>query len=200
MLNSLNSDQNQHIKEALMKTQDQSAVWHKHATQWQKVGPPLRPSTEDGELMLTAVAPVLHSHPAPQIGVLGVTPEVVQLPWPTGSHLNAFDHSADMISAVWQPNASIHSTVTQAKWQKLALKKNALHIIVGDNSLGALPSLKDYPEILQELARVLAPDGLVCLRAFIRPATQEILSSVSGKDQELSCTQMARRDDIKPGS
>lgn len=162
-----------------MKTRDQSAVWHKHATQWQKVGVPLKPSVEDGELMLAAVMPALNSRPAARIGVLGVTPEVVQLPWPKGVSLDAFDHSSAMISTVWQPNANIQSTATQAEWQNLALKDNALNIIVGDNSLGALPALGDYPEVLQELARVLAPDGIICLRAFIRPATPEALDTVA---------------------
>ena len=78
-------------------------VWFRHARQWNRVGTPLRPSAEDGEAMMALARPYLASSRSPTVVVLGVTPEVVQLPWPARTRLLAVDHSADMIAHVFGP-------------------------------------------------------------------------------------------------
>lgn len=157
----------------------QSAVWRQHAQQWSRVGPPLKPSAQDGELTLKALASCLKRCSAScRVAVLGVTPEIVSLAWPTHVHLLAFDHSARMISDVWAPNAVVPSTVYEADWQDLPLEPGFIHAVVGDGSLNALPGFDVYGDVLRELHLVTAPDALLVLRCFIRPDRAETLTDV----------------------
>lgn len=148
----------------------QQAVWSRHAAHWEKLGSPLKPCQEDSELLHGALASVLESLESPAVGILGVTPEIVQGPWPCGTRLQAFDHSREIIANVWQPNNDIHSSVVcQAHWQNLPLPDESLDVVVGDNSLGVLSGLWEYTQVLAEVARVLKPGGLLCLRYFMLP-------------------------------
>ena len=157
-----------------MKHSEQAAVWSQHAGQWSRVGPPLKPSPEDTALTLSALQVVFDTTHGPcRIAVLGVTPELVQLPWPQRVTLDAFDHSADMIARVWQPHPTVHSSVHEADWRALPLDAGTLHAAVGDGSLNVLPDLDQYPAVLGELHRVLVAQSRVVIRCFIRPDVAE---------------------------
>lgn len=156
--------------------QAQQGVWTQHSGQWQRIGSPLRPLPEDAERALAFVAPALGK--ASRVLVLGVTPELVQAAWPADTRLLAVDHSGPMISSIWQPNPRIDSTVLQACWQELPLPARSVAAIAGDGSLNALPHADDIRRVLAETARVLAPGGLMALRCYIRPETQESLDAV----------------------
>ena len=155
------------------------SVWKQHSRQWHRVGAPLRPSPEDGDLMMVLANPFLASSPHPRVVVMGVTPEVVQLPWPVSTQLLALDHSAEMIAQVWSPHARIQSRVGQARWQAMPVDGGSVDVVVGDGSLNVLPQLDDYGAVLAEIARVLKPDGCLVVRCFVRPDEMESLSDVS---------------------
>lgn len=158
---------------------DQAAVWGQHAQQWSRVGPPLKPSAQDGQLTLRALRTVFEQSTGPcRLALLGVTPELVHLPWPSQVQLLAFDHSAQMIAEVWQPSAAVPSIVQLARWQSLPLQDGCMHAAVGDGSLNVLPHLCDYSHVLQELHRVLRPGGLAVVRCFIRAGRSENLSAI----------------------
>ena len=160
-------------------SETQEAVWQSHSAQWSLVGAPLRPSPCDGSLMLDLLASTFARRPTGcEIAVLGVTPEVVQLAWPVGTRLHAFDCSEEMLAAVWAPNARIHSSVTRAYWQALPLPSGQFDAVVGDGSLNALPSLTDYRAVLQELWRVTSPEAHLVLRCFVRPQVPDSLLSL----------------------
>lgn len=162
-----------------MNQTEQAAVWAPHARQWSKVGPPLKPSEDDLRLVIAALEPVFRMHPERcPIALLGVTPELVQLPWPAAVTLNAFDHSAQMIATVWAPHPGVSSTVTQAQWQKLPVEEARFCAVVGDGALNTLPCVADYDEVLQELCRVMVPGALAVLRCFIRPDQRQTLEEV----------------------
>ncbi|MCW8828928.1 MAG: class I SAM-dependent methyltransferase, partial [Gammaproteobacteria bacterium] len=148
-------------------------VWRAHARQWQRVGAPLRPTQEDGELLLALSAPALSESVCARLLVMGVTPEVVQLEWPSHVGLLAVDHSQEMIDSVWRPHHSIPSAVKQASWQSMPLEDDSVDSAVGDGCLTVLPSLADYESVFTEVARVLRPGGSLVLRCFIRPDTGE---------------------------
>lgn len=162
-----------------MNVQPQDAVWQKHAAQWQRVGAPLKPCPEDGRHMLELLSPVHRSRPQVNIGMLGVTPELVQLPWPASTHLHAFDHSQAMIEAVWTPNPAIPCTVTLSEWQRIPRDDHSLDAVIGDNSLGVLPDLASYRAVLSRIHELLREDGLMCLRFFIRPSDSEALGAIA---------------------
>lgn len=154
-----------------------SDVWREQARQWTRIGAPLRPSPEDVAHLCAAVSPALQDGGA--VLVLGVTPELVQAAWPQASRLEAVDHSADMIERVWAPNPGIASQVRQADWRALPMDDACFRAAVGDNALGALPTLDDYADVLHDVHRVLAADARLALRAFARPAQPETLDDVA---------------------
>jgi SAM-dependent methyltransferase len=153
-------------------------VWERHARQWQRVGAPLRPSEEDGRLMMELANLLLVQSPRPRIVVMGVTPELVKLPWPDRSDLLALDHSAEMIARVWEPHPRIQSSVRQARWQAMPLENNSVDVVVGDGSLNVLPRLEDYAGLYAEVARVLRPGGGLIVRCFVRPDVPEPMGEV----------------------
>lgn len=152
----------------------QDQVWQGHARQWHLVGAPLRPSPEDSLIMMDLLKDIL-SAPLPEarVAVLGVTPEVIQLDWPSHTLLHAFDHSLAMLETVWMPPAGIASQATLARWQDLPVPDSSYHAVVGDGSLNVLPRLDDYALLFAELARVSAPGGVTVLRCFLRPDCAE---------------------------
>lgn len=157
----------------------QTAVWAGHARQWGLVGAPLRPSPEDGALALAFLRPALTaSGSRRRLAVLGVTPELVQQPWPLGTDLHAFDHSVPMLETVWQPHPWLASRVTLARWQALPLGDGHFDAVAGDGAFNALSSLDDYGPLFAELARVARPQAALVLRCFVRPETPECLDAV----------------------
>jgi len=162
-----------------MNNSSQTQVWDKHASQWSRVGAPLKPSAMDHALMWSAIESSF-SPPGQvsRIGVLGVTPELVGMAWPTSTELFAFDHSELMIRDVWRANPNVSSHVTLSNWQCLPLQSHTLDCLIGDNSLGALPSLSDYSLVFAELFRVLKTNGKLCLRCFIAPEHSESVALI----------------------
>lgn len=156
-----------------------SGVWKQHAQQWQRIGAPLRPSAEDGSLMLELAASALSGKPTPRVVILGVTPELVRLPWPADARLLALDQSAEMIASIWQPHPDVESRVREARWQSMPVDNQSISLIVGDGSLNALTSLQEYLDVFTEAARALKSDGALVLRCFVRPDRAETLDAVA---------------------
>ena len=130
-------------------------VWQNHSRQWNLVGAPLKPSPQDGALMMELGTSCLGlSQTVKRIALLGVTPELIQLDWPQGVELDAFDNSEPMLQSVWAPNPKFASRVTLASWQALPVDDAHFDLVVGDGSFNALPSLVEYAPVFQELARI----------------------------------------------
>ena len=98
--------------------------------------------------MLDLVGPALATVADAPLVVLGVTPELVHLPWPDAVIVHACDHSAEMIASVWQAHQRVRSRVLQASWQHLPFPGSSVRAVVGDGSLNVLPLLSDYPDVL----------------------------------------------------
>ncbi len=154
-------------------------VWLKHAGQWARIASPLRPAPDDSEIMWQLLRTAAKdSHGPRRVIVLGVTPELVNLPWPDGSTLVAVDKSPEMIATVWKPNARIASRVERARWQAMPIADGWADVMVGDGSFNALPSLADWRDMLAELARVMSPDGVLAARFYVRPDAREPVEAV----------------------
>jgi hypothetical protein len=159
------------------------SVWSRHAAQWAQVGPPLRPSVEDSDLLsaqLTATGVLSDPHACGL--VLGVTPEIVQLPSLNDRRLWAVDHNVDMVRSLWDDGTegarSGRHRALVARWQDLPLPASTIQFALGDGSLTALPAAQDVHEVLASLRRVLVPDAALTLRCFIRPDQAEAAESL----------------------
>ena len=166
-----------------------TGVWDKHASQWSAVGSPQRPCSADVEIFRhqTELACMAlrdsECHNSAEdnyvrAALLGVTPELVQMRWPSNIKLSAFDHCPNMINNLWQPNPSIPCEVVEAAWQSLPVDDGAMQVILGDGCLTPLPTVDAYREVLSELYRVLSADGAVVLRLFAKGEQTETLSSL----------------------
>ncbi len=142
-------------------------------------GLPLRPPREATSMMYELVTPFLQKdfcrH---ELVLLGVTPEIVALPWPENVNFRAFDQSEEMIASVWQPNPAILSSVEQACWQSMPVDESSVDLILGDGCTTQLPDKLAYQKLFTELARILQPNGTIVMRCFIRPPLQESLDQV----------------------
>jgi SAM-dependent methyltransferase len=146
--------------------------WSKSALALGIARPPWTPRAEDGALLLEAMIPYVTGREAvPVVALLGVTPALTQLSWPEGARVLAVDASPTMVRSHWRAHPSAPSSVICARWQALPLPDDSLAAVAGDGSLNALPYAA-YQDLLGEVARVLAPGGVLILRCFVRPDTR----------------------------
>lgn len=150
--------------------------WERHAIDWRHFGSPLRPSPEDVVWMERAL---LSATPAPKALMLGVTPELAAMRWPIGTRLMAVDRCPAMIRHVWpRDHVPPGAVALRGAWNLLPLVDGVLDVVVGDgiDTLIAFPHEADA--LFAEVRRVLRPDGLFLLRAFVRPLQGESLDAV----------------------
>lgn len=149
--------------------------WARHAAQWAHVGQPLRPGAEDvaafADLIKQSAAAL--NLAAPRGLVLGVTPELVGMAWPSATRLIAVDRCPGMIGALLPPLASNPMSGIWGNWMNLPFADDSLDLIAGDGCLTVLESTSDHRRLGLELARVLRPGGRLAMRLFVRPERAE---------------------------
>jgi len=179
-----------------------SDVWKKQAAQWERVGPPLRPSAEDLRHQQRVAGSWAECGRAPRILLLGVTPELALLEWPQPRHLLAVDCCAEMIRQVWPHRSGVadavvvagvgsrsssgdgsgHSgpsdAVVQADWLELPLADRSRDLVVSDGCFGVIGYPVQYRALLRSVRRVLSSDGRYVFRVFVRPPRRETAADV----------------------
>lgn len=157
-----------------------NTYWDKFGSDWSLIGPPLRPCSEDNEIMERLIArwDQVARIPAPQAVLLGVTQEIVSMKWPEKTHLLAFDREPGMIRSLWPQHRLSNAAALCANWLSLPLVDGSADIVVGDGSLSLLAFPGEYRELARELARVLAPGGLVVLRLYVVPDVPDSMDEV----------------------
>lgn len=149
--------------------------WLEIARRWHQVGPPLRPSVQDVAFCTKAVRRWASVHGAPRALILGVTPELYRLPWPTGTELSAVDRTPAMIEAVWP---GPRSAVVHADWTELPLDAGSRDLVLCDGGNILLSYPHGQHRFVQALQRVVAPRGLCIFRLFVPPAQRESPAAV----------------------
>jgi SAM-dependent methyltransferase len=148
-------------------------VWGNHSKQWARVGPPLRPSKQDHEIL----EKVIHNHTpknnTPRALVLGVSPEMAHLNWPKNTELIAVDHSQEMIDNVWPGYPNPGEGVLCANWLNMPFQQHSKDIVVSDGPFGVLRYPNEYKQLLTSLERVINPNGIFAFRVFIKPEEPE---------------------------
>ena len=156
--------------------------WARHARQWSRVGPPLRPSPDDlavAEAELRAWSATTGRRDSTLL-VLGVTPELCSLATLETARGIAIDRSMDMIRAVWPGPLRSGDLALCGDWRRLPLAESSVDLVFADGCLSTLPFPAGYMEVCAELRRVLAANGRCVLRCFVQAETPEPLGLVLG--------------------
>lgn len=146
-------------------------LWDRQALQWSKLTPPLRPSPAD---LATAQAvldrwPDLGS-PRRTALVLGGTPEVAALAWPTDATVLTVDLSSGVLRDVWRPAVppGSRAIAVRGDWRRLPAPDSTVDVVLGDGSLNSLPGLV-AADVVADVGRVLRPGGLLSVRVYVAP-------------------------------
>lgn len=154
--------------------------WKKQSFQWKWFGPPLRPSTQDIAFLQRLIADHFTSAgcTSPSVVLLGVTPEITAMPWPSETRLFAVDHNMTMIRNVWRGNPLIRSAAMCAEWTAMPIAGHSCDMVVGDGFLCQLSYPETHHAFSREVRRVLKPSGFFATRAFVRPEISETIATV----------------------
>ena len=165
--------------------QDDSCLWTQQAKRWANIGSPGRPCEADMKIMWNCIAPIFFDRKKVRVILLGVTPELLNLQWPLGTTIAAFDSSPTMIDKIWNPPQGLDAHIYQADWRNLPVSNQSAELIIGDGIITAAGSHSAAIDVLSELRRILVPGGKIVLRSFIRPdkfesPEQIVLDALSG--------------------
>ena len=144
--------------------------WQKLSRNWDKFGPPLRPSAQDAAFLTDAISSWANGNGAPRALILGVTPELYHLPWPRGTDILAVDHTQAMIDNVWP---GPRSAVICDEWIDIPLQRGSRDIALCDGGISVFVYPQEHQQLVQTLFRVIAPGGLCILRLFVPPKERE---------------------------
>ena len=155
-------------------------TWAGIATAYATYTTPLRPCREDLETVERAAHDWKNKHAARQIKalLLGVTPDIATLNWPSGSTLLGLDNSMGVIKAVWPGNVRARRWSACGNWLSLPLRRRSCDIVVGDGSLNAFRYPDGWRAAAAAIRDVLASDGLLIVRCYVRPEEPETPDNV----------------------
>jgi hypothetical protein len=138
--------------------------WADASSLWPFLGPPLRPHPDDIVIVEGLIGEwAARQDRAPRALILGVTPELQRLAWPSGSVVHALDRSEPMIRNVWPgPTGSAQL----GDWLDLGTEAEARDIVLCDGGLHLLAYPADQSLLATALARLIRPGGILVLRLF----------------------------------
>ena len=158
-------------------------VWSGLASQWHAVGTPQRPSKEDVDLLFEQILSTYKQQKTLTSSysacVLGVTPELIQGPWPYLTTINAVERSADVISRLWKPHPELSSTVHQAEWHHMPVEAGYFDVVAGDGCVTQFPDRAYYKKFFEEMYRVINATGFIAMRCFLRPTAPHPLETIA---------------------
>jgi SAM-dependent methyltransferase len=141
---------------------------------WKQLASPLRPSAEDQELYWSFIGDWIGNYDCPRILILGVTPELYQLPWPARHEIRAMDRARGMIEQVWP---GPRGAVLEADWREMPLPNESCDVVLCDGGLLLLDAAGER-ELIDRLHAVLAPGGRCVFRLFVLPEMTESTAAV----------------------
>lgn len=135
--------------------------WNKHAGQWEKIGSPLRPCSDD----ITAFKHAISS--AGNNGLmLGATPELAAL-----GNITAIDRNPQMTKLA-------NCKVIQGEWLEMPFANGSFDFAIGDGSFNMLQYTGEYETVFKKLSNIIKPEGRIALRLFAAPETGESIDEV----------------------
>jgi len=161
--------------------------WAMSATYWdytlelyKRMTSPVRPDASDVAVMRRFIDARMREWPgeeSPRVLVLGVTPEIVGMDWPAGTQLTAVDNSAEMIAAVWPGDIPGQRRVINGNWFDID-PGQPFDFVLADGVFNLLWYPDDYRQLLELVASLLAPRGLLLVRVFCQLDRPETMAQV----------------------
>jgi hypothetical protein len=149
--------------------------WKSHAIRWDLIGPPLRPSPDELDVV-AAVVSELRS----QVGdrgldalILGVTVEYARFPWPPRSNLTALERSESMIRHVWPGSTAATERALRGDWLAPEASLGPFDLLLGDGVLSMLAYPGDYERFGRTMRGLTRAGGRWVLRLYARPVEPE---------------------------
>lgn len=166
--------------------------WDRIADLWRLFGPPIRPVSDDlvvyQEIVDRATASI---DLPPRVLLLGVTPELYRLRWPSNAEVFALDSSAPMIEAVWPGPAD---TAVTGSWTAMPFSDQSFTLLLCDAGVGLLDHPEGQKQLLAEAHRVLVLGGAFAVRLF---APQGRTGTVAETFEDLDRGRVATLDALK---
>ena len=157
----------------------QTDAWTGRARAWDRYESPYRPHRDDTAAVEREAAALAARHGRLDAIMLGVTPQTAACAWPPGTALAAFDSSRAMIDRLWPaPGTPEGATAACADWRELPVATRSADLVAADGSLICLSYPRGFSEVIEEVRRVLRPDGRFVVRTFLRPDPPESLGTI----------------------
>ncbi len=142
--------------------------WNDYHRRWARIGPPLRPDAD----VVATFATAIEGHDD-RVLLLGVTQELADL----GKDLTAIDKNEGQIANTW-PGDIGKRRARLGTWSALPCADAAFTAAIGDGSAN-FPSFPDgLRDFFNEMARVLAPGGVLALRVFATGEYPEAIGEI----------------------
>jgi hypothetical protein len=154
-----------------------NSIWGTQVDIWPTIPSPFSPSSEDLALYQQACPPeLLAADATPRILLLGVTPQLANAPWPSGTELHAVDYDEQMIASLWHPREGAECHLS--RWEEMPFPDAHFDLVIGDCPFNALPSQADYEGVLRQIARVRRPAAPLITRFFMHSEPRVTLAQL----------------------
>lgn len=159
---------------------DLKQTWNDIAHCLNDWGPPLKPSPEDLQINCQILARWHAQNPVPRARVFlcGVTPEIVNMPWPFPVELTAMDHAPDMVEVVWPGDVPGMRKALVGDWFNPGLPEKSQDIVIGDGGFGFYDCPDSQRRLLNALCKLLKPGGVFIYRHYAQISPRESLEQV----------------------
>ena len=145
--------------------------WDRVSKYWKFQEEPLSPSLEDLQIIDLAVQAWFERSKRPARAlILGVTPQFLRIKWPKGTKIMAIDRSKAMIERVW-PGKKENAILSD--WRSMTLANQSIDIALCDGGFLFLDYPTSQKSVVDELARVIAIDGIFIGRFYVPPKRKE---------------------------
>ncbi len=129
--------------------------------------PPLAPCGDDIAWLEARAREARSPGAAFRALVLGVTPSILTMAWPSGAGVTAVDFARGILRHRWP--AGTTAQAVHGDWRELPLATACLDFACGDGCYTTLGGDAAIARVNEELHRALRPGGTLALRCFALP-------------------------------
>jgi len=161
---------------------DLQDTWNAIATMWDHWAPPLRPNIEDTTILEDSLGVWSSDGYAPVDGyaqavLLGVTPEIATMNFPTPTNLLAIDKSEAMIQYVWPGDIPNQRTAVHGDWFNYYIVNRSKDIVLADGSL-VFFNPEGVSRLVTRVSLALDNNGIFLTRCFVMPERRETVTTI----------------------